>query len=364
MAFHMGHTHAERLIRSPLTELRSHPISPDSTAIVSGGTKGLGFQYALGLIRDGYRCAVLTSRNPRLTKAELVALAERGAAVFVVKSDAGCPSDSRRVMLWAHENLPAIAHFAHAAGVLGFDTLDEVTPEAFWAVCAPKAAGAASAAQDARLPVLQQDYFSSTAAVWSQPGAAHYSAANSFLNAAAAESRWCGLPATAVNFGPFSGVGMAAEHAGAMASIGLQGLQPGDAYQAFNAAGYSPKLVRVLMDVGKFTKLNTVKGPWPFLDRLIAEPAALPAAAPLGPKPVTSGAAKSAPGMTVDEIVRLVRSAAAEVLGEDLGAEGRFSEGHFDSLSAVELSNIIGRCCPFLTFLHPCDLKVLPFHCF
>ena len=47
---------------------------------------------------------------------------------------------------------------------------------------------------------------SSTAGVWSQAGAAHYAAGNTFLDAIAAAAASAGLPVTAVNFGPFRSV--------------------------------------------------------------------------------------------------------------------------------------------------------------
>jgi KR domain len=47
---------------------------------------------------------------------------------------------------------------------------------------------------------------SSTAAVWSQAGAAHYAAGNAFLDATAAATMAAGLPTTAINFGPFRSV--------------------------------------------------------------------------------------------------------------------------------------------------------------
>ena len=80
-------------------------------------------------------------------------------------------------------------------------------------LCSPflsvQAAGATALA-DAGLPVQAATLFSSTASVWSQVGAAHYSAANCFLDALAHGWQAAGLPATAVNFGPFGDMGMAA----------------------------------------------------------------------------------------------------------------------------------------------------------
>jgi len=69
-------------------------------------------------------------------------------------------------------------------------------------------------------------FFSSTAAVWSQSGAGHYAAANCALDALAARRQAAGLPATALQLGPFRDVGMAAAHAGALAALGLGSLWP------------------------------------------------------------------------------------------------------------------------------------------
>ena len=78
----------------------------------------------------------------------------------------------------------------------------------------------------AQIPVESEVLFSSTSAVWSQSGAGHYAAANSHLDALAASRQHAGLPATAIQFGPFAETGMAASHASALTSMGLPGLKP------------------------------------------------------------------------------------------------------------------------------------------
>lgn len=63
-----------------------------------------------------------------------------------------------------------------------------------------------SGATTCSLPALapeQVSLFSSTSAVWSQAGAAHYAAGNAFLDATAATAVAAGLPTAAVNFGLF-----------------------------------------------------------------------------------------------------------------------------------------------------------------
>lgn len=102
-----------------------------------------------------------------------------------------------------------------------------MSDEKLAAVCAPKAAGAAAFAA-AHLPLVSQSLFSSTSAVWSQPAAGHYAAANAMADGLATAQRAAGQPATAVQFGPFGGTGMAADHVRELAAIGLPALQPSE----------------------------------------------------------------------------------------------------------------------------------------
>ena len=57
-------------------------------------------------------------------------------------------------------------------------------------------------------------------------GAGHYAAANACLDAAALLRHQAGLPATAIQFGPFRDTGMAADYAAVLASMGIHSLQP------------------------------------------------------------------------------------------------------------------------------------------
>lgn len=84
-------------------------------------------------------------------------------------------------------------------------------------------------ASTVHLPVQSQVLFSSTSSVWSQSGAGHYAAANAFLDGLATRRQHAGLPATAVQFGPFAKTGMASEHVAALASLGLHSLAPREA---------------------------------------------------------------------------------------------------------------------------------------
>jgi hypothetical protein len=151
---------------------------------------------------------------------------------------------------------------------------------------------------------------------------------------------------------------MAAEHANSMRSLGLHGLAPSEAARAFAEAGYAPRSVRAGIAASRFRAVNTAKGPWSFLGQLAAVPAALhahaepaSAAAPAllaGREEYGAEAAAAAavqqPALSEAEVWAQVQAAAEEVVGADgLEAGGRFAPGAFDSLSAVELSNTLGK---------------------
>ena len=85
--------------------------------------QGLGLEYARSLVEAGCRCLVLTGRSPTLTLETLADFAAAGVAVFTVAADAGDPAAWQSLLRWAHERLPAVQHFAHAAGITGFDML-------------------------------------------------------------------------------------------------------------------------------------------------------------------------------------------------------------------------------------------------
>ena len=248
----------------------------------------------------------------------------------------------------------------------------DLNPDSMWALAAAKTIGAA-APDRAALALRERLLFSSTAAAWSQPGAGHYAAANAALDARAVAARAAGAAATAVAFGPFADVGMAAAHAGGLAALGLHALDPGTVGAGFARAGYAPRPIRTRMDAARFAAVNQARGRWAFLDRLTWRPedldaqisndstAASPAAAPpifrinsqmerrletgpgsgsgLGSRPRSPALA----ALRLDDVVRIVRTASGEVLGQDLGAGGRFAAGGLDSLAAVELASGIGK---------------------
>lgn len=163
-----------------------------------------------------------------------------------------------------------------------------------------------------------------------------------------------GLPATSANFGPFAGVGMAASFANNMQALGLTPLAPKEARCTFTRMGYASQVVHARIAFTPFCKVNTIKGPWPFLEylqRVSTRPTTyFPQSLPIGifdEKKSGNVQAQKAILPTgyrnMDDLVALVRDAVSVIVGDDVGANSQFAQYAFDSLAAVELSTSLGR---------------------
>jgi len=100
----------------------------------------------------------------------------------------------------------------HAAAVIDDALVNNLTPDRFDAVFGPKIRGTWNLHQATLgLPLDFFVMFSSFASVFPQPGHGSYSAANSFMDAFAGYRRGLGLPATAINWAGWLGLGLARE---------------------------------------------------------------------------------------------------------------------------------------------------------
>ena len=188
--------------------------------------------------------------------------------------------------------------------------------------------------------------FSSISGIWGSAEQAAYGAANAALDALIARRRASGLPGTAVAWGPWAQVGMAAddETAAQLRRRGLTPIEPGPALAALaGAVGAGEESVTVA-DVrwAEFLPLFTASRARPFL--LISLPeASVPAAAPESGSGLAERLAGLAPAERTRSVLELVRAQVAAVLGHaSAGAvepDRAFKELGFDSLTAVELRN-------------------------
>ncbi|RKT55372.1 acyl transferase domain-containing protein [Saccharothrix australiensis] len=320
VAVRAGGAHGRRL-----TEVTggSARWTPRGTVLITGGTGALGTHVARWALDAGADRVVLlgrrggTSDDPRTT---VVAcdVTDRAAVAGVLAQH---PPDA----------------VVHAAGVPGgLDRLDEYDRAAFHDVLAAKVTGAR--VLDDLLgdrPLDAFVLFSSIAGVWGAAGQGAYAAANAHLDALAARRRARGLAATSVAWGAWAQGGMAAgEDARELLNRrAVLTMSPDRALDALAEAVGSGRTTTVVarIDWPRFGALFTAARPSPLLTGV---PAATATA-------TTAAAAERAPvaDLSVDELVELVRDAAAGVLGrtDGIDPDRAFRDAGFDSLTSIEL---------------------------
>jgi acyl transferase domain-containing protein/acyl carrier protein len=333
-------------------------IDPQSTILITGGLSGVGAQVARHLATDhGARQLLLVSRRGEGSPAAAglrAELEELGAEVIISACDV-----SQRAQLEALISAIPSEHplgaVIHSAAALDDGVLAALDHERLERVLRPKADAAWHLHElTAGLGLSQFVMFSSAAGVLGGAGQANYSAANSFLDALAADRRSRGLPATSIAWGLW-------EQETDLAS-GLQGdeamLRANQIRGRFGFAPMSPQRGLELFDAAG-------AGGGPLLVAGDLDGAALRAQARDGTLPaildglVRGGSRRGGRGETLSRqlagmsegerrpvALELVREHVAAVLGHESAAEVdsglAFKEMGFDSLAAVELRNRLG----------------------
>lgn len=186
----------------------------DGAYLLSGGLGALGLQVAEWLADEGAGAIVLLARRsptPEI-QARIARIEAKGAKVVALQGDVADSQSVDRALLQIPVDFPPLRGVIHAAGVLADGVLSDMTLEQLDQALSPKVDGAwnlhrATIASPLDFFVL----FSSVASILGSPGQANYAAGNAMLDALAHYRRGAGLPATSINWGPWSGSGMAAQ---------------------------------------------------------------------------------------------------------------------------------------------------------
>ncbi len=189
-------------------------LRADATYLITGGTGGIGLEVTRWMVRHGARHLVLMARSA--PSAELLAtlgeLQNDETTVTVLRGDVAKREDVARVLAEIDATPWPLRGVIHGAGIVEFGFVERQPWESFAAVYPAKLQGAWN------LHTLTEDrpldlfvLFSSTAAIFGSLGQANYSGANAFLDALAHYRRAAGLPAQAINWGPWAEVGMASK---------------------------------------------------------------------------------------------------------------------------------------------------------
>ena len=203
--------YVERLVRATLAGGQHEAVvRADASYIITGGLGGLGTVVTRWLVERGAGRIVLNGRSEPsdAQRNDLAALSD-GTEIVFVAGDIATPGVAERLVAAAEETGRPLRGLVHGAGVTGDGLVTALSREGMDRVWAPKVAGALrlNAATTSR----ELDWwvgFSSMATLLGLPGQLAYATGNAWLDALMNWRRASGLPATAINWGQWSDVGM------------------------------------------------------------------------------------------------------------------------------------------------------------
>ncbi len=214
IALRAGHRFAARFVRLPQPPQPETALDADGCHLITGGLGALGVEVAKFLItRRGARHLVLVSRRGEADPAAASVrqtLQALGAAVVIQAADITRAEDVAGLIADIGDGPWPLKGVFHAAGLLDDGILAQMDWPKFWRVLAPKIAGGWLLHDGTKHLALEHFVlFSSVLSLIGAPGQTNYTAANAYLDALAAHRRSLGLPALALNWGPWADAGLA-----------------------------------------------------------------------------------------------------------------------------------------------------------
>jgi 3-oxoacyl-[acyl-carrier protein] reductase len=178
----------------------------DKVAVVTGGTRGIGFSIAENLIEEGAK-VFICGREEASLKATLAALSRAGAEGRAggITADVRRYDDCRNMIRGAAERFGGLDILVNNAGIGTFRPVDQMTPEEWDSVIATNLSGVFYCCHEA-IPLMRQRgggyifNISSLAGVNAFPGGSAYNASkfglNGFSEAMMQEVRYDGIRVT------------------------------------------------------------------------------------------------------------------------------------------------------------------------
>jgi acyl transferase domain-containing protein/surfactin synthase thioesterase subunit/acyl carrier protein len=243
VALRSGRRYVARLVRLPMPPAPQKAFDVEGCYLITGGLGALAIEIAKWMIkRRGAKHLILVSRrgeqdsNAVPTRHMLTAL---GAEVTILRGDVTKERDIQELLDWiATSNRPLKGVF-HCAGLLDDGILIQMDWPKFHRVMVPKVAGAWLLHKLTRdLDLDHFVLFSSILSLIGSAGQANYAAANAFLDALVRRRRSEGLPALALNSGPWAESGLATASGEKGRAIwrarGTEYISAGAGWQAFD----------------------------------------------------------------------------------------------------------------------------------
>ncbi|AUT04161.1 short-chain dehydrogenase [Nostoc sp. CENA543] len=201
-----------RLVERKLAD-RNINFHQDGFYLISGGTGGLGLATARWMIERGARHLVLCSRSGAAALSpEILASLQSSNADIQIKDVDVTDGEKLHTLLEECRSQYPVRGIFHIAGTLDDTTLLRLTPERFNHVLAPKVKGTWLLHQLTLSDRL--DFFvcyTSAVSLIGSAGQANAAAANAFEDAFAYYRHAHNLPATVINWGPWSEIGAAVD---------------------------------------------------------------------------------------------------------------------------------------------------------
>jgi acyl transferase domain-containing protein/acyl carrier protein len=221
----------------------------DATYLVTGGTRGFGLEVAKWLVGRGARHLLLISRSGAIAPEALAGLHRTGALVRVEAADVA----DAAALDFLRDLSPELGGVFHCAMQLADASIAAMTAANLSSAFGPKATGALNlhrATLGMRLDAFV--LFSSISGIIGAPGQANYAAANSFLDALAAQRRAAGQVGLSVAWGQIGEVGIAADRkqiARYLETIGVRAIPPARALEALASLIVSGEVQPAMIDV-------------------------------------------------------------------------------------------------------------------
>lgn len=218
IALRQGERYAPRLARRDFDAYLGPvhpPIKPDASYLITGGLGALGLKVAQWLVEEqGARHLWLVSRRSpnEEAQADIAALEELGASIHVVSADIANSSDVAQMVTKINDQGPSLDGLFHCAGLLDDGIMIEMEWERYHRVTAAKIEGSWTLHQvTEKMGLNHFVLFSSILSVIGSMGQLNYVAGNAFLDSLVNYRRRLGLPAVAMNWGPWENAGLAVE---------------------------------------------------------------------------------------------------------------------------------------------------------
>ncbi|MBT55579.1 MAG: hypothetical protein CMF72_19545 [Mameliella sp.] len=208
-------------------------VRRSGTYLVTGGLSGLGLDTVQRLAEDGAGRIVATGRRPPSdeVRARLDGMRAGGVRFDTRIVDVADPEGMEALVADIRREGPPLRGVVHAAGTLSDAGLMSQNRETIEAVMAAKVRGTQLLERLARPDPLDLFCaFSSLASVLGAPAQANHAAANAALNALMRRRAANGLPGLAIDWGPWSGIGAAADPAtiARLSEQGVRALSPAE----------------------------------------------------------------------------------------------------------------------------------------